>query len=259
LWPLAHLANKHDLCWPSIAYLADVCELGESTVRRMIQELAARKLLTIERRFGDNGGCRSNVYRLAIAPSFRSRGYPSTVTGELVSSVTGGWSQDEGLTTTGTVMYEQLLQAGAGCAGAQARQGGSSDFHFPKSMSDAERRELGMHLRCLSHEQAQDVLDELAGRMEDTDVHNPIGYGAALARSAKSGKFQRQLGLKIAERRAAEQRHQARLSDSHTATDLSGSESPTLLPNGLRVRIEAIRAKALQQSDPTSSDDDSSD
>lgn len=259
LWPLAHLANKDDCCWPSVAYLAYACERAESTIQRMIQELAALKLLTVERRFGDNGGCRSNLYRLVIDPSFRLRGYPSTVRGGPVSPVTGGWSQDEGLTTSKTVMYEKLLQAGAGDAGVQATEGSRGDFHFPKSMSDAERNELGMHLRYLSHEQAQEVLDELAGRMEGTAVHNPIGYGAALARSAKTGKFQRQVGLRIAERRAAEQRHQVRLRDSRTATDVSGNGSPRQLPKDLRLRIEAIRAKALERSDPSSVGDGSSD
>lgn len=43
-----------------------MCEVSESTVGRMIKVLVARKLVTIERRFNQDGSCRSNGYWLAI-------------------------------------------------------------------------------------------------------------------------------------------------------------------------------------------------
>jgi hypothetical protein len=155
-------------------------------------------------------------------------------------------------------MYEQPLPAGADELSTQATsqtEGGISDFHFPKAMSDAQRREFAVHLRGLPHEQAQNVLDEIAGRMAVTEVRNPVGYGATLVKRAKLGTFQRQVGLKIAERRAADRRQEARLRDSRTVAKLDANESLARLPKGLRERLEAIRASVTARSTGDSEDD----
>jgi hypothetical protein len=155
-------------------------------------------------------------------------------------------------------MYEQPLPAGTDELSTQATsqtEGGISNFHFPKAMSDAQRREFAVHLRGLPHEQAQDVLDEIAGRMAMTEVRNPVGYGASLVKRAKRGTFQRQVGLKIAERRAANQRHEARLRDNRTPANLPAEESLARLPKELREPLEAIRAGVMVRSMDDSKDD----
>jgi hypothetical protein len=148
-------------------------------------------------------------------------------------------------------LYKQLLPEVADRPDAgvtDGEHGSSGQLCFPKAMSDAQRHELDVHLRQLPQQQAQDVLDEIAGRMALTEVRNPIGYGAALVRRAKLGKFQRQLGLRIAQGRVAEQQHEARLRDNRTAANLSAEASLARLPKELREPLEAIRASVMARS-----------
>ena len=260
LWALGFLADDSGYCFPSFAYLAFVCEISESTVRRMIGELVARKLLTVEHRFDESGGRRSNGYRLAIDPPVKLTVAPSTVAGGGISPVTGGRCRGDTLTTTKPVVYEQLLPVADvnATAGVRAGDKHGGELCFPKAMSDAQRHELEPHIRELSHQQAQDVLDEIAGRMTVTEVHNPVGYGAELVRRAKSGKFQRQVGLKVAARRAAEQEHEARLRNSRATLSSPSSGSPGRLSKRLRASLEAIRPRSMADADPGHSEDGSS-
>jgi DNA-binding transcriptional MocR family regulator len=55
------------VCFRSHQHLVDRCEVSVSTVRRALQELAARKRLSVVRRFNKNGSCTCKGYRLAIA------------------------------------------------------------------------------------------------------------------------------------------------------------------------------------------------
>jgi len=66
LLALADMADEAGYCFPSHDHLAHKCEVSESTVRRMLNMLASRKLLRIEPRFNQNGSCISNSYRLTI-------------------------------------------------------------------------------------------------------------------------------------------------------------------------------------------------
>jgi hypothetical protein len=155
-------------------------------------------------------------------------------------------------------LYKQLLPEVADrpdAGSTDGKQGSRGELCFPKAMSDAQKHELAVHLRQLSRQQAQDVIDEIAGRMALTEVSNPIGYGAALVRRAKLGKFQLQLGLRVAQGRAAEQQLEARIRDARTGASLSVSESIARLPKNLRAPMEAIRARSLSRLQTGESDD----
>jgi DNA-binding transcriptional regulator YhcF (GntR family) len=52
---MAEHADRQGYCFPSHRRLAYMCEVSESTVHRMIKVLVARKLVTIERRFNEDG------------------------------------------------------------------------------------------------------------------------------------------------------------------------------------------------------------
>ena len=119
------------------------------------------------------------------------------------------------------------------------------NFAFQRQCPKRNSTSLPRIFRRVPHKQAQDVLDEIAGRMAMTEVRNPVGYGVALVRRARAGKFQRQVGLKIAERRAADRRHEARLRDSRTVAKLCANESLARLPKELREPLEAIRASVM--------------
>ncbi|MEL4241166.1 helix-turn-helix domain-containing protein [Shewanella xiamenensis] len=62
---LADNASDSGECWPSYQYIAEQCEIGNSTVRKHIKDLADDGLLTIKARKGPKGND-SNVYKLHL-------------------------------------------------------------------------------------------------------------------------------------------------------------------------------------------------
>ena len=127
---LAELADRDGVCFPSHAYLADSCEVSESTVRRMIRLLASRKLLVIERRFRADGSCTSNGYRLAMDHPVNLTGEGVKMTGRVFTHEQGACSpvtpplvNGEQETTTEPVSYQSPPQpAFALAAAAQLKQ-----------------------------------------------------------------------------------------------------------------------------------------
>src|SRR5687768_16265112 len=107
LLALAEHADQSGYCFPSLQRLARMCEISESTAHRMVNVLAHRKLIAIERRFSDNGSCQSNGYRLAVDdPPVKLTGRGVALTRGVVSLVTGGGVTGDRLTTTESVLYE---------------------------------------------------------------------------------------------------------------------------------------------------------
>lgn len=82
--------------------------------------------------------------------------------------------------------------------------GGGRDLCFPKGISPSQQQALRNRLATLTSEQAQQVLDELAGRMAVATVKNPIRYCTVLARRLKRAAFFPELGLKVADARELE-------------------------------------------------------
>jgi hypothetical protein len=263
LLALADLADDSGYCFPSHDHLMKMCEISERTVRRMITLLVAAKLITIERRFNGNGSCTSNGYQLAI------RDYPVNLTGRVVkldrgrgSAVTPPLVTGDQVTTTELVLYPKTTTSTTPTALPKPMVGddGSSDSElcFPKTVTASERRTLANQVQALSHDQAQQVLDELAGRMASKRVHSPVKYCAALIRSVRRGEFRPVVGCEIADRRNAGQQQEARLRASPPRLNQTASVSTVHLPEVLRAPLERARAKAMRAWADKSADSDSS-
>ena len=264
LLALADLADDSGYCFPSHDHLMKMCEISERTVRRMITLLVAAKLITIERRFNGNGSCTSNGYRLAIPD------YPVNLTGRVVkldrgrgSLVTPPMVTSDHVTTTEPVLYPKTttsttptalpkpMVSDGGCSG--------SELCFPKTVTASERRTLANQVQALSHDEAQQVLDELAGRIASKRVRSPVKYCAALIRSIRRGEFKPDVGSAIADRRKAEQQREARLRAIPAPLNKTSSASTVRLPEALRAPFERARAKALSALADKSADSGSSD
>ena len=127
-------------------------------------------------------------------------------------------------------------------------------------VSEAQRRELEKLVAGLTDDNAQQVLDELAGRMASKQIRNPIRYCAALVASVRRGEFQSELGLSVADRRAADRQREARRLDSATAVVAARESTASHLPEQLRARIERLRARrAAKAADQTSCSNESVD
>ena len=101
-----------------------------------------------------------------------------------------------------------------------------------------------MRLDDLSIEEAQQVLDGLAGRMKTTQVRNPIRYCTVLVSRMERGQFQPELAIQVADQRRAEQLRDAALHDVTTATPSAVESVLDRLPHGVRSSLERMRQKS---------------
>lgn len=255
LWALADLADAEGVCFPSHAYLADSCEVSESTVRRMIRLLITRNLVTVERRFHRDGSSTSNLYRLAMGDPANLTGGVVKLTGRVFTDEQGECSPvtpplvtGEQVTTTEPCSYPTPPPpppAYAAAAAAQMKQvnrGGGRGLCFPKTVSEAERQALEKQVAGLNHDNAQQVLDELAGGMAIKQIHNPIRYCAALVERLRRGQFKPELCLKVADQRAAEEQREARQLRSAIDTAIARETRSHGLPEEIRRQVDRMRA-----------------
>ena len=244
LMALADIADDHGVCWPSHRTLALKCTLSDRTVRRTLGKLHALKLLIVEPRMRKNGSSASNCYRLAVdAPppgqivlggdGQASPGGRSSVTREGDTAVLPR--------TTNEPSFESPPPRpgnGGESDAVRANTGGGGEFFFPRGLTDSQRHALQDRLAKLTFAEAQQVLDELAGRMAVTPVKNPIRYCAVLASRMKRGAFAPELGLKIADARQTER------APSNQTPRQEGQLDLTKLPRETRDTIERLRARA---------------
>jgi len=66
LLKLADNADAHGVCFPSLNYLAQYCEVSVRTVKRHVNELEKQGFVKRIKRFDDSGRQRSNIYQLRL-------------------------------------------------------------------------------------------------------------------------------------------------------------------------------------------------
>lgn len=128
-----------------------------------------------------------------------------------------------------------------GKADAVRANAGGGEFFFPRGLTDSQRHALLDRLAKLTSAEAQQVLDELAGRMAVTPVKNPIRYCAVLASRMKRGAFAPELALKVADARQTDR------APSNQAPRQEGQLDLTKLPRETRETIERLRTRARAQ------------
>ena len=257
LMALADEADDRGFCFPSHRHLANKCGISERSVRRMIGLLAADHHLSIERRFKKDRARTSNGYRLGFGsdadhPRTNCPGGPDSADrGERTAVTKGGGQRWPGapdtavLVTTTEPLVEPTPPPQAAREDTETQdRGGGGDLCFPKALTRAQRQALRDHLKALSHEDAQRVLDELAGRMQITEVSNPIRYCAALVSRLNRGVFTPELGLQVADKRLTEMHREARLREPLGAANAAANVQGTRLPENIRASLERMRARS---------------
>lgn len=226
-----------------------MCEISERSVYRAIHELVSRKLVSIEPRYNENGSRRSNGYRLAMPGPDKLTGDGADLSGGTVTSVaiegdklSGGRCQDDRVTTKGTVLSESLPPHPTS-EEKSSSEGRGAELCFPERLSEAQRRAIEVHVAELSHQKAQQVLDEIAGRI--AQIRNPIGYCAALVRRFKRGEFRPEVGVQVNARREAERQLQAQSTEGRAVATGPSPSDENKLPERLRAPFQRARSKAL--------------
>lgn len=258
LMALADIADDIGFCFPSIALLAMKVSMDERSVQRILRKLTGDGFVSIEQRFRADRAQTSNGYRLAIdhLPAICHPPPDTRVTGGVTLAPGGGRrgchrGGDNGvtLTTTEPPIYPspqpQHAPARESCTKAVAsNEGRGGDLCFPIGVSPTEQRGLREQLAGLKPGKAQQVLDELAGRMAKTQVHNPLRYCATLVERVKQGKFQPELALAVAQRRHSEQWRQEPVSDRSTAREVTAGPHSKQLFESIRMSLKGMRPKS---------------
>jgi hypothetical protein len=259
LMALADEADDRGFCFPSQRRIAAKCNITERSVRRMIGVLASKHHLAVVQRF-NNRARTSNGYQLASDnprtncpgdPDTAVRGDRTTLSGGSGHSCPGPPDNAVRVTTTYPLFdptQPQQRSRDMTPSDPRSRSGGS-DLCFPKILSTAQQQTLRRQLIGLSVESAQQVLDELAGRMDAKGVRHPVGYCAKLVERHKRGEFQLEAGIAVARKRQVERDGRAP-SARPTATHMSADAALDRLPESIRLSLERMRPKSLgDQSD----------
>ncbi|WP_018994361.1 STY4528 family pathogenicity island replication protein [Thioalkalivibrio sp. ALJ2] len=140
--------------------------------------------------------------------------------------------------------------------GARDSEEAVAELHYPESFGADHRKLAERCLQGLSADQAQQVLDEVAGAIRDraqTDpIRNPLRYLSAVAKRARSGEFLPSYAVDAAERRRrkAEQAERERRIDQ-ASVQQAEAQVVTVEPdanNELVQRLEKARSRSTHRS-----------
>jgi hypothetical protein len=125
---------------------------------------------------------------------------------------------------------------------------------FPKGISPTQQQALARQLTTLANDDAQQILDELAGRMNASQIRNPVRYCARLVERFKRGEFRLELGLVVARNRNDRRDAAEAPTDFPNAYEAPGDRALDGLPPRIRDALERMRPGS--NSDQNDSDSD---
>lgn len=250
LMSLADAADDHGVCWPSVPTVARKCCVSSRTVRRIMQTLIACDLLSAEPRYRPDGSCSSNRYRLQlgggdklspaperadIMPCLERPGPPDA---RVSPGTTKGTEKESSPPTTEAITPSV----------SESTEGGGEEVStlvYPKGLAASERTEALKRLAGLPADLAQQLLDELAGRM-DADLVRvaPLAYLRGLIRKARAGEFTPETALRVAETRRRRQQTEVALQRLEAMRNESPPPDTSTKDNPLIQRLAAIKDKA---------------
>lgn len=266
LMKLADAADDDDFCFPSVPVVAAKSSVSERTAQRILHDLTHDGYIVVEQRFRENGARTSNGYRLRVG-WYPVNLAPAPVTDDTppVTPVSGGrchpchhpGDTGDGGTITEPPIYPTPQPPPTERREVNARPAsdvreGRRDLCFPGSVSEAQQRALARQLDGLSQEIAQQVLDELEGRMNAAPIRDPIGYGARLIERARRGEFRPGIGRAVAKRRQVDEHGDRARFELQTSADPRASATVQRLPECFRIAAELVRQGA--RAEPNRSD-----
>lgn len=201
LMALADAADDDGYCWPSIPTLARKTCLDDRSVQRILNRLKAEDLVQMQQRFRSDGSPTSNRYRLSLNASGDNLPPPLPAQRpDVVASLPPPSDTGVTLTTTEHPIESKPLQPN------DVTPSSGGDFVFPKQLSPKEIVLARIKLEPLQPELAQELLDELAGRLNANSVRSsPLSYLRSLVARAESGTFTPEAGIRVALVRSKEQ------------------------------------------------------
>jgi hypothetical protein len=198
---LADASDDDGCCWPSIPTIAKKTCLDDRSVQRILNKLKNQGLVQAQQRFRQDGSPTSNRYRLPLnTPGDKVSPPLPAERHDVAASASPPGDSDVTLTTTEPSVESKPLLPN------DVVPSGGGDFIYPKQLSPKEMELAKNRLKALPPELAQELLDELAGRLNANSVRSsPLSYLRSLVARAESGNFAPEAGVRVALARAKEQ------------------------------------------------------
>lgn len=196
LMALADASDDDGYCWPSIPTLAKKTCLDDRSVQRIINRLKIDGLVNVQSRFRNDGSPTSNGYRLALnKPGDKlSPPTPAQCLDVVVPEPPAG-----GCYATLTTIEPNNESKQPQPSAELVSKGGGSPLIYPKQFSPKEIALATRNLEAFPPALAQELLDELAGRLNTHSVRGaPLSYLRSLIARAKAGTFEPEIGVRIA-------------------------------------------------------------
>ena len=206
LLALADAADDEGNCWPSVATIARKAGVTTRTVRRVMETLTNRRLLTAEPRYRSDGSCSSNRYRLSLEGGDRMS--PAPDRGDSTRGQECQGDPDTGFIPRTTIVTVKESPQPPTVETEPADCGGDpSNLIYPKGLLPAERAEAEVMIGSLETPHDQPVLDEWAGIIAAGAIRaSPLGCLRALIQRAQEGRFTPERALRVAQARKTRQR-----------------------------------------------------
>lgn len=206
LMALADAADDDGYCWPSIPTLARKTCMDERSVQRVLKDLKESKLVEINARYRNDGSPTSNGYRLSMKKTGDNLSPPPRQAHhEVVVAIPPPSGANVTLTTTEPSINQKIPQPQSNNdlkAEEFFRSSGGTDYFYPKQLSIKEREIAKTQLDSIDAALAQNILDELAARLNANKVTGaPLSYLRSLITRAKTGQFMPEAGVRVASAR----------------------------------------------------------
>ncbi|PME50260.1 helix-turn-helix domain-containing protein [Vibrio lentus] len=156
LLKLADNADARGVCFPSLNYLAQYCEVSVRTVKRHVNELEKQGFVKRIKRFDDSGRQRSNIYQLRLPSDSHIQKTDLAQANQENANV-----EQTGLPSASSE-YPQKTE--------HAQKTDHSDTHLGDSRSNTESDHLA---HIIFHKEHKTELILKNGLLDDTDVLDP--------------------------------------------------------------------------------------
>lgn len=252
LMSMADAADDHGICWPSVPTLARKCCVSERSVRRIMGDLEVGGLIRRDSRFRNDGSQTSNRYLLVLEGGDKlsvplDTGDRPPGQGRQPPTVTGVRPGTTSESPKNSPPPRPSKSSAPEHAGSSDGGGHAPAWIYPPGLSEAERHSAANRLAALPSGLAQQLLDELAGRMASSQIHiAPLAYLRALIRRACGGTFTPEAALRVADSRARRQQAELRQRQAATISRSAVSLDTATGDHPLAHRVEAIRRRVRQ-------------